>query len=88
MIDTGFAQKLCQAYYEPASHRENLIVLCEATATKLKLIDVSNEGLGLVRAVGVHFVHQDKVLYADVAREVIVSAGSICSPQLLELSGK
>jgi choline dehydrogenase len=47
-----------------------------------------NEGLGLVRAVGVHFDHKGKKLYAEVAREVILSAGSICSPQLLELSGK
>lgn len=39
------------------------------------------------RAVGVEFLHRGQVLRARARREVILSAGAIGSPQLLQLSG-
>lgn len=39
------------------------------------------------KATGVAFVHQDKEYTVKVDGEVILSAGSVQSPQLLELSG-
>ena len=39
------------------------------------------------RAVGVDYRRGERPYFARVAREVIVSAGAVQSPQLLELSG-
>jgi hypothetical protein len=40
-----------------------------------------------VRASGVHFVYKGEAFYVKVNREVIISSGALCSPQVLELSG-
>jgi len=39
------------------------------------------------RATGVRFIHQGQEHRVDVNGEIIISAGSVQSPQLLELSG-
>src|SRR4051794_4326741 len=57
----------------------NLKVLTEAQATKIVL-----EG---TTATGVEFVHGGRSFKVDVKREVVLSAGVIQTPQLLELSG-
>lgn len=72
-----------RAYYLPASSRENLILLTEATVRNVVL---DRDGNGW-KATGVVFVHQDKEHTVKVDGEVILSAGSVQSPQLLELSG-
>ena len=72
-----------RAYYLPASSRQNLILLTEATVRNIVL---ERDGNGW-KATGVVFVHQDKEQTVKVDGEVILSAGSVQSPQLLELSG-
>ncbi|ODN00431.1 Protein PTCD3, mitochondrial [Orchesella cincta] len=60
--------------------RENLRVAKFAQAVKIKLD--KNQ-----RAVGVWYMQHGKKLFAKVSKEIIVSSGSVGSPQLLMLSG-
>lgn len=70
------------AYYEPNKDRANLKVLCDAHATSISLSSDSTP-----KAIGVHFESEGKAYHVKARKEVILSAGSIQSPQLLELSG-
>jgi choline dehydrogenase len=67
------------AYLRPAMRRRNLTVLTHALATRVLF-----EGR---RAVGLRYVRGGTQHEVRARREVIVSAGSINSPQLLKLSG-
>ena len=67
------------AYLKPARARKNLHIETDAHATGLIL-----EGH---KAVGVRYRQNGIVHEARAAREVILSAGSLQSPQLLQLSG-
>ncbi len=67
------------AYLHPAMSRSNLQVETHAQATRLVL-----EGK---RAVGVEYGHEGARRIARARAEVILAAGSVASPQLLELSG-
>jgi len=68
-----------EAYVYPARGRTNLVVATGARATRVRI----EKG----RAVGVAYCRGERQYFARVAREVIVSAGAVQSPQLLELSG-
>jgi choline dehydrogenase len=67
------------AYLHPAMKRPNLTVITHAHASK-----VLTEG---VRATGVAFTVDGESRQALADKEVIVAAGAIQSPQLLQLSG-
>ncbi|KAL4813125.1 hypothetical protein BDW67DRAFT_168873 [Aspergillus spinulosporus] len=73
------------AYYnEEIAKRPNLRVLTEATVERIVL----KEADGSVVATGVQFTPKDGVQRTVAAAvEVVVSAGAVKSPQLLELSG-
>jgi choline dehydrogenase len=66
-------------YLRPARSRANLKVTVGALATRILF-----EG---TRAVGVEYRRRGKVHQVLAAREVLVSAGAIQSPHLLQLSG-
>ncbi len=69
-----------RAYLHPAMKtRKNLTVLTRAHATRIIL-----EGK---RAVGVEYLRDGKIERVRADREVILSAGTFKSPQLLQLSG-
>jgi choline dehydrogenase-like flavoprotein len=78
-ISGGLRNSTARAYLNPARARRNLGIETGAHAQCLLL-----EG---TRCVGVRYTMQGEQFEARAAREVIVSAGSIASPQLLELSG-
>jgi choline dehydrogenase len=78
-ISGGFRNSTSRVYLNPARARRNLTVETGANAECLLF-----EG---TRCVGVRYTMQGQKFEARAAREVIVSAGSIASPQLLELSG-
>ena len=78
-IDNGRRCSSARAFLHPVMHRENLQVITEAHAKQIRL-----EGK---RAVGVEFWQGDTLRFAASNGEVILSAGAIGSPQLLELSG-
>ncbi|KAJ6501837.1 GMC oxidoreductase [Mycena vulgaris] len=72
-------------YLLPAQDRPNLTVLTEATVARVVFDDAIN-GQSLT-ATGVEFVHGGRTFHVNVNREVILSAGAIQSPKILELSG-
>ncbi|KAJ3557548.1 hypothetical protein NP233_g11711 [Leucocoprinus birnbaumii] len=74
------------AYWKPSSERPNLHLLTGVIAHRLVTKEVDGELL----ATGVEFSHKDSsgnVCIAKASREVILSAGDIMTPQILELSG-
>ncbi|KAJ7048088.1 GMC oxidoreductase [Mycena amicta] len=73
------------AYYLPNKERKNLVILTEATVARV-LFAESAPGKELT-ATGVEFIHDGKTLQVHAKKEVILSAGTIKSPQILELSG-
>jgi choline dehydrogenase len=78
-ISGGFRMSTAKVYLDPARARRNFRIETGAHAQSLLF-----EG---TRCVGVRYTMQGQTFEARAAREVIVSAGSIASPQLLELSG-
>ncbi len=75
----GLRCSTADAYLRPALKRANL-----ALETGAHVLRVLFEG---TRAVGVEYRRGGKSTVARAAREVILCAGSVQSPQLLELSG-
>jgi choline dehydrogenase len=75
----GFRSSSAVAYLKPALSRPNLSVVTETIATRVLM-----EG---TRAVGVEISRGGRVQQVKARREVILSAGPLKSPQLLELSG-
>ncbi|MDB5397305.1 MAG: glucose-methanol-choline oxidoreductase [Rhodospirillales bacterium] len=78
-VGGGRRSSSASAYLSPARKRPNLTVVTETHVTRVLF-----EG---VRAVGVEYCRGGQSVQARVAREVILSAGAINSPQLLMLSG-
>ena len=75
----GRRESTATAYLKPARRRPNLRVVTGAHATRILF-----EGR---RAVGVEYRRDGTLETARAAGEVILSAGSVNSPQLLQLSG-
>ena len=73
------------AYYRPNCERPNLVLLTEALVREV-ILESDSEGGGWV-AKGVRFLYGDKEHAVKTECEVIICAGSVQSPQLLELSG-
>jgi choline dehydrogenase len=66
-------------YLRPARGRPNLRILTHALTSKI--------GFEGKRARHVFFQHEGRLMRAQAAKEIILSAGAIGSPQILELSG-
>ncbi len=75
----GFRASAATAYLRPAQRRANLNILPNALATRIVL-----DGR---RAIGVAYERHGRNFEVRAGTEVILAAGSINSPQLLELSG-
>ena len=78
-VDGGRRCSAANAYLRPAMKRANLAVKTHALATRILF-----EGR---QATGMEYRQGDATRSVRARREVIVSAGSINSPQLLKLSG-
>ncbi|HEV7437115.1 MAG TPA: GMC oxidoreductase, partial [Pseudorhizobium sp.] len=76
---SGVRWNTSKAFLRPAKNRRNLTVLTKAHARRLIVEE------GEVR--GVEFQHNGTAKQAYASRETILCAGSIGSPQILELSG-
>jgi len=75
----GRRMSAARAFLRPAMKRANVRVETNALATRILF-----EGK---RAVGVEYLQNGQTKTARAGREVILSAGSINSPQLMQLSG-
>ncbi|KIK75711.1 GMC oxidoreductase [Paxillus rubicundulus Ve08.2h10] len=81
--NTGSRSDSATGYYCPSAKRPNLHVLSGATATRV----LFNKGTNNLTATGVTFVSDGIQYIVNATREVILSAGVLKTPQLLELSG-
>jgi choline dehydrogenase len=75
----GFRCSAASAYLRPAARRPNLRVINDALVMRVTFDDV--------RATGVEYVQGGERRVAAAHAEVLLCAGAIRSPQLLELSG-
>jgi choline dehydrogenase len=78
-IARGWRTSTARAYLDPAAKRPNLRIVTNAH-TEAVLLDGR-------RCVGVRYSVNGRTEEARASRDVVISAGSINSPQLLELSG-
>lgn len=78
-VDNGVRASTARAHLHPALKRNNLTLLTDVHSRKI-LLDGKT-------ATGIEYEHKGKIVTATASKEVILSAGSIGSPQLLQLSG-
>jgi len=78
-IKNGLRWSTANAYLRPAMKRSNLTVVTHALVHKVLFKDK--------KAVGVQFERKGQIEQVACSKEVILSAGSIGSPQILQLSG-
>ncbi len=78
-VKNGVRSSTANAYLRPAMHRGNLTVVTHALVHKILLKGKT--------AVGIRYEHKGSIVDVKAAREVILSAGSVGSPHLLQLSG-
>lgn len=75
----GFRFNAVRAFIRPIRHRKNLTILTEAQAERVMLTGR--------KATGVEFQLKGAPTKVSVAGELILSAGAIGTPQILQLSG-
>lgn len=80
-IRRGSRCSTAKAFLRPARHRPNLHIALNAHVTKI-LIEPGSK-----RAYGVEFDRHGKKFRIMVRKEIVMSAGTINTPQLLMLSG-
>ena len=78
-VKDGVRSSASREYLDPVKHRKNLTIVTGALVTKVVLEDKV--------AKGVEYVVNGKTETARTSNEVILSAGSIGSPHILQLSG-
>ncbi|MGI9451395.1 MAG: GMC family oxidoreductase, partial [Geminicoccaceae bacterium] len=78
-IKNGRRMSTAYCYLRPAKRRPNLKIVAEAMVQSL-LLDGS-------RCIGVTYEHHGQMIDVQAAKEVILCAGGVASPQVLELSG-
>ncbi|KAF8988179.1 alcohol oxidase [Cyathus striatus] len=71
------------AYYTPFASQPNFDVLTGAVVTRI----IWDSGSTPLKATGVEYIINNQTTVANVTKEVILSAGTIGSPKILELSG-
>jgi choline dehydrogenase len=75
----GFRMSSAKAYLRPAASRRNLTVRTHAHATRVLF-----EGR---RAIGLEYERRGRIHQARAHREIILSCGTVNTPQLLQISG-
>jgi choline dehydrogenase len=75
----GRRMSASRAFLKPAAARRNLTILTGCLVQRIRFVEK--------RAVGVEFLQNGVPAYVASEREVILSAGAVGSPQILQLSG-
>jgi choline dehydrogenase len=96
----GWRSSTASAYLKPAAKRANLRIETDAHASAILFdgtrapvhgtrapVDRARAGVDGTRAVGIRYEQHGKTHEVRAAREVILAAGTLRSPQLLQLSG-
>lgn len=86
-VKNGVRESTSRAYLKPVLKRKNLTVLSKALVDHV-VFDYENEqSKNAKKITGVRFSHKGKIKTAFAKKEVILSAGSIASPIILQRSG-
>ncbi|HYJ40884.1 MAG TPA: GMC family oxidoreductase N-terminal domain-containing protein, partial [Steroidobacteraceae bacterium] len=80
----GFRVSSAKAFLKPARARSNLTVWTHAMTERLQFERGAN---GVPRCLGAALIHNGQRVHVRATRDVILSAGAIGTPQLLQLSG-
>ena len=80
---SGKRWSAARAFLDAAQERPNLTVMTEATVDSLSL----SQDPDRIKATGVKLLHKGQRLEIQAAKEVLLAAGAVASPQLLQLSG-
>ncbi len=90
----GRRWSMADAFLHPVAHRPNLTVYTQTQAVRLLMDDQVDEGqrrgawtTAQRRATGVRLLKDGQIVDVRARREVILSAGSIGSPHLMQVSG-
>ena len=75
----GVRDSTARAYLQAVKQRDNLTVITKALVQSLEFVDK--------RAVGINVIVDGKATKIRARREVILAAGALASPMLLQLSG-
>ncbi|MEY4507106.1 MAG: alcohol dehydrogenase [Pseudomonadota bacterium] len=81
---SGWRWNASKAFLRPVQHRPNLTVWTEAQVQRLSLARGTD---GVLRCTGAQVRRKGEVVQVHAQREVVLSAGSIGSVQILQLSG-
>ena len=82
-VKDGVRSSTSRAYLKRTKSRRNLDVLTHVSCRRV----LFSKQDGRLRAMGIEFDHKGKRREVSAKKEVILSAGSIGSPQLLQVSG-
>ena len=80
----GWRWNASKAFLRPVQHRTNLTVWTQTQVERLRL---ERDAAGALRCTGADVVSHGQRVHVAAAREVVLSAGSIGSVQILQLSG-
>ena len=78
-INRGKRMSAAHCYLKPAIHRQNLKIITEATIQEI-ILDKK-------KCIGVIYKKDNEKIKVRCNEEVVISAGAVASPQILELSG-
>lgn len=81
---SGWRWNTSKAFLRPAKSRDNLTIWTEAQVEKLSF---EKDADGTLRCVGAKVHREGKPVDVTANKEVVLSAGAVNSPQILQLSG-
>jgi choline dehydrogenase len=80
----GWRWNASKAFLRPVQHRPNLTVW---TDTQVQRLTLARDVGGALRCTGAEVLRGGQTVQVQASREVVLSAGAIGSPQILQLSG-
>ena len=80
----GWRWNASKAFLRPVAHRPNLTVWTE---TQVQRLTLARDAAGALRCTGAELMRGGQPVTVKAAREVVLSAGAVNSPQILQLSG-
>ena len=80
----GWRWNASKAFLRPVAHRTNLTVWTE---TQVQRLTLARDASGALRCTGAALMRDGQQVSVKAEREVVLSAGAVNSPQILQLSG-
>jgi choline dehydrogenase len=80
----GWRWNTSKAFLRPIKHRSNLTTWTNA---RVKKLTIERDANGALRCTGAEIIRDGELVWVSAAREVVLSAGAIGSPHILQHSG-